>query len=111
MANQHLPHNGHRVARHGFEQRDWQSTARDAFQTLSRMDVPDVVRKNPVPSLAIAGAAGLLIGITIGSRIVRMIVGSVGMYAISELGRRYARQALEDVAFEGEDEPIGSASE
>ncbi len=111
MANQHLPHNGHRVARRGFDQRDWQSTARDAFKSLSRMDVPDVVRKNPAPSLAIAGAAGLLIGVAIGSRIVRMIVGSVGMYAITELGRRYARQALEDVGFEGGEEPMGSASE
>jgi hypothetical protein len=110
MANQNIPHNGHRVSRRGFDQREWQSTARDAFRALSRMDVPNVIRKNPVPALAIAGAAGLLIGITVGSRMVRMIVGSIGMYAISEIGRRYTRQAFEGIAFEGE-EPLESSSQ
>jgi hypothetical protein len=43
---------------------------------------------------------------------VRMIVGSIGMYFVSELGRRYARQAFEDMEFEGiEREPLESGSE
>ncbi len=108
MPRETMPeHNGHRAARRGRnEDRDWQATARDAVRSLQRMDVPDVIRKNPGPAMAIAGATGLVLGITIGSRLVRMIVGSIGMYALSEFGRRYARQALENMDFEGvEEEP------
>ena len=63
--NQNIPQNGHRrVQRRGVEQRDWQATAKEALGALSKMDVPNVIRKNPYPALAIAGAAGLLVGIT-----------------------------------------------
>ena len=98
---EHMPeHNGHRTRR-GRDDRDWQETARDAFGALQKMDVPDVIRKNPYPAMAVAGAVGLFLGITVGSRMVRMIIGSIGMYALGEMGRRYARQALENMDFEG----------
>ena len=107
MPRENMPeqHNGHRRAsRRGTNERDWQSTARDALGALSKMDVPDVIRKNPYPAIAIAGAAGLLIGITVGSRMVRMLVGSIGMYALSELGKRYAGQFLENMEMDYESE-------
>jgi len=107
MPREHMPeqHNGHRRRFSRRErEHDWQSTARDALGRLSKMDVPDVIRKNPYPALAIVGAAGLLVGITVGSRLVRMIVGSIGMYAISEVGKRYAAQAFENMEMMYEDE-------
>lgn len=94
-------HNGHRTSRRGRYERDWPANVRDAFGALQKMDVPDVIRKNPYPAMAVAGAVGLMIGITVGSRMVRMIIGSIGMYALGELGRRYAREALENMDFEG----------
>jgi hypothetical protein len=108
MPRENMPeqHNGHRRASRRGNEHDWQATARDALGRLSKMDVPDVIRKNPYPALAVAGAAGLLIGITVGSRLVRMIVGSIGMYALSELGKRYASQAFENMEFYGEEEPV-----
>ena len=112
MPRENMPeqHNGHRRASRRGNEHDWQATARDALGRLSEMDVPEVIRKNPYPALAIAGAAGLLIGITVGSRLVRMIVGSIGMYALGELGRRYAAQAFEnmDVGYEDEEPVIQS---
>ena len=111
MPRENMPeHNGHRrVSRRATHEHDWQSTAREALGALSKMDVPNVIRKNPYPALAIAGATGLLIGITVGSRMVRMLIGSIGMYAASELGRRYAGQILQNMemgAFQDEEEPI-----
>ena len=67
---------------------------------LSRLDVPHVIRKNPYPALAVAAGAGLIIGVTVGSKLVRMLVGSVGMYAVGEVAKKYAKQALQNVDFD-----------
>ena len=96
MPTQHTEHNGHRGSRK-IRNSDWQATAKQAADVLSRLDVPQVIRKNPYPVIAIAAGAGLLIGITVGSRLVRMLVGTVGMYAAGEVARKYARQAMENM--------------
>jgi hypothetical protein len=64
---------------------------------LSQLDVPATVRRHPLPSVAIAGGVGMAIGLTVGSRLVRMIIGSVGMYTVSELLKRYAKSALDEM--------------
>ena len=92
--------NGHRVSRRNS---DWQATAKQAADVLSRLDVPHVIRKNPYPAMAVAAGAGLLIGITVGSRLVRMLVGSVGMYAAGEVAKKYAKQAMQNMDFGDED--------
>lgn len=102
MPTTHTAHNnGHRVSRRNS---DWQATAKQAADVLSRLDVPHVIRKNPYPAMAVAAGAGLLIGITVGSRLVRMLVGSVGMYAVGEVAKKYAKQAMQNIDFEEEDE-------
>jgi hypothetical protein len=101
MPTTHTANNGHhRVSRRSTN--DWQATAKQAADVLSKLDVPHVIRKNPYPALAVAAGAGLIIGITVGSRLVRMLVGSVGMYAVGEVARKYARQAMENMDFEDE---------
>ena len=99
MPTQQSAHNGHRVSRRNS---DWQATAKQAADVLSRLDVPHVIRKNPYPALAIAAGAGLLIGVTVGSKLIRMLVGSVGMYAVGEVAKKYAKQALQNVDFDDE---------
>jgi hypothetical protein len=94
--------NGHRVSRR--TPNDWQKTAKQAADVLSQLDVPHVIRKNPNAAIAVAAGAGLLIGVAVGSRLVRMLVGTVGMYAFGEVARKYARQALENVDFGDEDD-------
>ena len=101
MPTQHNEHNGHRGSRR-IKSSDWQATAKQAADVLSRLDVPHVIRKNPYPVIAIAAGAGLLIGITVGSRLVRMLVGTVGMYAAGEVARKWARQAMENMVDEHE---------
>ena len=100
MPTQHTEHNGHRVSRRST---DWQATAKQAADVLSRLDVPHVIRKNPSPAMAVAAGAGLLIGITVGSRLVRMLVGSVGMYAVGEVAKKYAKQAMQNIDFEDDE--------
>jgi len=70
---------------------------REVWSTATRkaLDLSDTVRDHPYAAIAIAGGAGLLVGATLGSRLVRMLVGSVGMYTASELLRRYALRALD----------------
>ena len=70
---------------------------KDPFAAIARLDIPDAVRKHPLPAVVIAGGAGALIGLTVGSRLVRIIIGSVGMYTLSEVLRRYATQAIDDL--------------
>jgi hypothetical protein len=98
MPTQQSEHNGHRVSRRN--KSDWQATAKQAAEVLSRLDVPHVIRKNPYPALAVAAGAGLLIGVTLGSKLIRMLVGSVGMYAVGEVAKKYAKQALQNVDFD-----------
>ena len=100
MPIQHTEHNGHRGSRRNS---DWQATAKQAADVLSRLDVPHVIRKNPYPAMAVAAGAGLLIGITVGSRLVRMLVGSVGMYAVGEVAKKYAKQAMQNIDFDEDD--------
>ena len=99
MPTHHTANNGHRVSRRNS---DWQATAKQAADVLSKLDVPHVIRKNPYPALAIATGAGLLIGITVGSRLVRMLVGTIGMYAVGEVAKKYAKQAMENIEMDEE---------
>ena len=103
MPTTHTEHNGHRVSRRN-PTTDWQATAKQAADVLSRFDVPHVIRKNPYPAMAVAAGAGILIGVTVGSRLVRMIAGSVGMYALGEVAKKYAKQAMQNIDFEDADE-------
>jgi hypothetical protein len=64
---------------------------------IKSLDLPETIRKYPYPAVAIASGAGMVLGLTVGSRLVRMLVGSVGMYTVSELLRRYAKKALDDM--------------
>ncbi len=100
MATHQTEHNGHRVSRRS---NDWQKTAKQAADVLSKLDVPQVIRKNPYPALAVAAGAGLLLGITVGSRLVRMLVGTAGMYAAGELAKKYAKQAMQNMDFGDEE--------
>ncbi|HEY2369890.1 MAG TPA: hypothetical protein VGH87_26000 [Polyangiaceae bacterium] len=101
MPTHQTEHNGHRVSRR--INNDWQKTAKQAADVLSRLDVPQVIRKNPYPAMAVAAGAGLLIGVTVGSRLVRLIVGSVGMYAAGEFAKKYAKQAMQNMDFDDDD--------
>lgn len=67
-------------------------------KTMANLDVADLIRKHPLPLLAAASAVGLVIGVTIGSKAVRMLIGSVGMFTLTEIARRYAQRALDDFA-------------
>ena len=70
----------------------------DAFAAaISRLDLPETIRKHPYPAVAVAGAVGAAIGLTVGSRLVRVLVGSVGMYTLSELLRRYAKKTIDEM--------------
>lgn len=80
----------------------WASAAHRAKGALSRLDVRETVRRYPYGALALAGGAGVLVGATLGSRLVRMLVGSVGVFTVSELLRRYAQRALDELEMEGE---------
>jgi hypothetical protein len=73
------------------------SAAQRAKERLEDFDVPAAVRDHPWAALGIAGGVGLVIGATLGSRLVRMLVGSVGMFTVSELLRRYARRTLDEM--------------
>ena len=74
-----------------------ESTKSRFTAAMSRFDIPDTIRKYPVPAIAIASGAGALIGLTVGSRLVRILIGSVGMYTVGEMLRRYATQAMDDL--------------
>jgi hypothetical protein len=67
-------------------------------KTLANLDVADLIRKHPLPVLAAASTVGLILGVTIGSKAVRMLVTSVGMFTLTEIARRYAQRALDDFA-------------
>ena len=69
----------------------------DPFAALTSLDVPATIRKYPFQALAIAGGTGALIGLTMGSRIARIVVGSVGMYTLSEALRRYAKKTIDEL--------------
>ena len=75
----------------------WATAAREAKGALGNLDIEQTVRKYPYAAVAIAGGAGLVIGLTVGSRLIRMLVGSVGMFTVSEFLRRYARRALDEM--------------
>lgn len=87
--------NGHRPQ--GVRLDAFKSVARQAKGALGKLDVEDTVKSYPYAAVAIAGGAGLVIGLTVGSRLIRMIVSSVGMFTVSELLRRYARRALDEM--------------
>jgi len=101
MPSTHTEHNGHRVSR---RRNDWQATAKQAADALSQLDVPHVIRKNPYPAMAVAAGAGLLIGTIVGSRMIRMLVGSVGMYAVGEVAKKYAKQAMQNMDWDDDEE-------
>jgi hypothetical protein len=67
-------------------------------KTMANLDVADLIRKQPLPVLAAASTVGLILGVTIGSKAVRMLVSSVGMFTLTEIARRYAQSALDDFA-------------
>jgi hypothetical protein len=74
------------------------SSKKDIFtQALTQLDLPETIRKYPLPAIAIATGIGAALGLTVGSRLVRLLVGSVGMYTVSELLRRYAKDTLDDM--------------
>ena len=91
----------HRTANDGHQKprikNNGPSQAKNAFvETLERVDVPEIIRQYPYQSIAVASGVGAIIGLTVGSRLMRMLVGSVGMYTVSELLRRYAKKTLDD---------------
>ena len=97
MNNPAQEHNGHQRERTQARVDAWANAARQAKGALSSLGIEGTVRKYPYAAVAIAGGAGFVVGLTIGSRLVRMLVGSVGMFTVSELFRRYARRALDEM--------------
>ncbi len=51
-------------------------------------------RRNPYRAIGVALAAGTVVGIVVGSRVLRAAVASAVTYAAMELGRGYIRQVL-----------------
>ncbi|HEY1958431.1 MAG TPA: hypothetical protein VGH28_22595 [Polyangiaceae bacterium] len=103
--------NGHRPQKHEARLESFAAVARQAKGALGKLDVQDSVRNYPYAAVAIAGGAGLVIGLTVGSRLIRMIVGSVGVFTVSELLRRYARRALDEMVDEYEVDVAPDASQ
>jgi hypothetical protein len=67
-------------------------------KTIANVDFAGLLRKRPLTTLAVASAVGLVVGLTIGSRAMRMLVASVGMMTLTDLARRYAQRAVDDLA-------------
>ena len=102
-------HNGHREHT---RMDAFASAARQAKGAIGNLHIDETVRDYPYAAIAIAGGAGLLVGLTVGSRLIRVLVSSVGMFTVSELLRRYARRALDEmVELEVDAEPVPPISE
>jgi ElaB/YqjD/DUF883 family membrane-anchored ribosome-binding protein len=54
----------------------------------------DRIKKDPYKTLGLAAAAGVGVGIVLGSRILRTVVASTVSYGIVELARAYLRQKI-----------------
>jgi hypothetical protein len=67
-------------------------------KTIASVDFAGLLRKHPVPTLAAATAVGLVVGLTIGSRAMRVLISSVGMMTLTDLARRYVQRAVDDLA-------------
>ncbi len=89
--------NTHHAQANGHRSHNKKTIASEVFDVRKLEDVAGVVRKHPLPAIAIASALGATLGLTLGSRIMRMIVGSVGAYAISDLLQRFAKQTLAEM--------------
>jgi len=83
--------------RRGRPPQAWSSAAERAKGAFSKLDVRETVRRYPYAAIAVASGVGVVVGATLGSRLVRMLIGSVGMFTVSELLRRYAQRALDDL--------------
>jgi hypothetical protein len=88
------PTNGHRRAK----PKPLAKSLREAKRMLSQLDVRATIRKHPLPSVALVGAASAVLGLTVGSKAMRMLVSSVGMYALSEFFRRHIKDLLVELA-------------
>jgi hypothetical protein len=85
---------GARSTKKNHEDKDVKNVLTAAFEKL---DMPETIRNHPYSAVAIASGVGMAVGLTLGSKLVRIIVGSVGMYTLSELLRRYAQATLDEM--------------
>jgi hypothetical protein len=78
---------------HSHHARNHKSTG-IAYVDARRLDVESAIRKHPLPAIATAAAVGATLGITLGSRIMRMIIASVGMYTLTDVLQQWTKGVL-----------------
>ena len=54
----------------------------------------DRMKHDPYTALGMAAAAGIGVGILLGSRILRTVIGSAVSYAVIEVARTYVREQM-----------------
>jgi hypothetical protein len=74
----------------------WTETARRVKQVVSELpsNMGDRMKHDPYTTLGIAAAAGIGVGIVLGSRILRTALTSAVSYAVVEFARAYLRERI-----------------
>jgi hypothetical protein len=100
--------NGSKEHASGLRGRDWSEVARRAKHGLEGLpaQLADRARNKPLNALGVAAAGGVIVGIVLGSRILRAVVASTLSYAIVEIARGFVHESLGH----REDDPVIHAS-
>jgi hypothetical protein len=75
----------------------WRDVARRAKDSVSGFpaNLGDRMKNDPYKTLGLAAAAGIGVGIVLGSRILRTVLTGTVSYAVVELARAYVRERMQ----------------